>query len=249
MLFDEERKPRKHAPFVHDMLSRIYYEELGVIVPGRDKIVAPRFGFPMQKMLFERVYADYEIVEAPPRTALDVEELLLPANLCTETEINSAAISSHVGRLRRIAEPWSRREKLKVCVSRGGGRKERGTLGREFVNAGAFEARLREMGYRVVEISKIDPENQLALWANATDIVGIHGAGMMNMIFMPPDGNYAEIAGAPVVSDPDLHCPCWMARCSMIAGHEASGLLGDLDEEGHPVIDIVRLEAILRRTS
>lgn len=242
--------PDNMGHFIHDVLSRIYYEDLGAIAPGREKILAPRFHFPMQKMLFERVFAEYEIVDPPRRAAPEVEELLLPANLCSESRINAAAIYSLAKRLRRIAEPWSGRERLKVCVSRGDGRKYGGIGGREFVNMSAFETRMREMGYRVVEISKIDPENQLALWANAAGIVGIHGAGMMNMMFMPPGGGYAEVGGAPPVeTKPKRLSPNWGARCAMIAGHRVGGLLGGRDVEGRPVIDIERLEAILRRIS
>ena len=73
---------------------------------------------------------------------------------------------------------------------------------------------------------------------------------MMNMIFMPQGGSCAEIGGAPPVEpNPKRLSPNWGARCAMIAGHGAGGLLGDRDEEGRPVIDIERFESILLRMS
>ena len=42
--------------FVHDVLSRIYYEDQDVISPGREKVIAPEFVYPIQKTLFEKIY-------------------------------------------------------------------------------------------------------------------------------------------------------------------------------------------------
>ena len=73
---------------------------------------------------------------------------------------------------------------------------------------------MRDLGYQVVEISSLNPEAQLALFAETTDIVGIHGAGKMNMIMMLPEGNYTEIAGAPISIISDRYCPAFTTRWS-----------------------------------
>ena len=230
--------------FIHDILSRIYYEDIGTISPGREKIIPPLKMFPMQKFLFERIYADYEIVETPPRTALKVEELLLPRNLCSDYGVNPAAISSLAKRMRGIAAPYAGSRKRKICISRRDSQ-HGGVPGRKFVNMEAFEELMRKMGYDIVEVSKLGPEEQLELWANATDVVGIHGAGMMNCLFMQPGASYTEIAGAPVVSDPDHFVAHSTARCAIIAGHKVSGLVGELDHDGNPVINMELLKEIL----
>ena len=98
--------PTAPGHFFHDVLSRIYYENLGVIVPGRDKIIAPTFQFPMQGILFERIYHGYEILQAPDEAALDVEELLIPANLCSAWAFNSKSIVELAARLRRIYDSF-----------------------------------------------------------------------------------------------------------------------------------------------
>ena len=101
-----------------------------------------------------------------------------------------------------------------------------------------YENRMREMGYQIVEISKLDTEAQLAQFADTTDIVGIHGVCMMNMIMMPPGGNYSVITGASVSFVPDRYCPVFTARCAMVAGHRVSGLVDNLDRRCRQIIDI-----------
>lgn len=223
--------------FIHDNLSRIYYEDLGAISPGQEKIIAPRMKFPMQKFLFDRIYADYEIVYTPKQFSLIVEELLLPRNLCSQNAINPAAISSLAKRMRRIAAPYVGPRKYKICISRRDGT----SRGRNYINMIAFEELMRKMDYHVVEVSKLSPEEQLELWANATDIVGIHGAGMMNSLFMQPGANYTEITGAPA-----NHILHYTARCAMIVGHNVKGLIGDIDRDGNAVINLNHLEEILK---
>ena len=240
--------PDNMGHFMHDMLSRIYYQDLGAIAPGRERIIAPRFHIPMQRILFERIFEGYDIVHVPSDAALEVEELLLPANPCSTYSFNAAAISALAKRLRGIASCFSGKENFKVCVSRKDGQKG-GAHGRNFVNAEAFEERMRKMGYRVVEIAKLDPDAQFRLWANCGDIVGIHGAGMMNCLMMPEGSNYAEIAGAPFDLLPHMYCRTSIVRCAMAAGHRICGLIGDMDDEGRPIIDLDRLEEILRGSS
>lgn len=237
------------AHFVHDVLSRIYYEDLGVLVPGRDKVIAPRISFPMQEALFRKVYEGYEIMQAPSHVPLRVEELLLPANLCGDETFNPQAIAALAGKIRRFMVPYAGKEKFKVCVSRLDATRRWGrqTHGRDFVNEEAYETLMGKLGYRVTNVSALAPEAQFSLWANTTHIVGVHGAGMLNTIMMPPEGCYLEIAGAPAKhkrGGSDL-CPNHTARCAMAAGHRVVGISGHLDAHGRPTIDLDRLKAML----
>ena len=226
--------------FVHDVLSLIYYEDLGAIVPRRDKVIAPRILAPMQKALFKKVFKGYEIVQAPPRSTLRVEELLLPANLVSRNRFNPAAIFALAQRMRRIMEPYSVRESRKVCVSRRDGTPREM---RDYANSDTFEANLRKRGYEVIEVSLLDPETQFSLWANVKEIVGIHGAGMMNMIMMPAGGKIIEIAA------PTPHPRNTIAYCATAAGHSVVMLGGTQDEQRRTVIDLDELVAILNDAS
>ena len=227
--------------FVHDILSRIYYEDLGAIVPGRDRVIAPPMPWPMQKTLFHKVFEGYEIVQAPLDVPLRVEELLFPAKLCSaKAGCNPAAIGSLARRMRRIVSPYAGRDGRKVCVSRRGGgsfHSEEEAF-RNYANIEAYETRMREMGYDVVDVSAMEPEKQFSLWANTTDMVGIHGAGMLNMIMMPPGGNYTEIGAT-------INRSCTV-RCAMAAGHRVGVLeSGARDPRGRQMIDLDRLGTLL----
>lgn len=233
--------------FVHDDLSRIYYENLGVLAPGREKIImSTNMRYPIQRVLFEKTFEGYEIVKIPPHAALRVEELLLPANLCKKDKFNPAAIADLARRMRRIVEPYVGKEKYKVCVSRKDG-KQKIRKQRDFVNMEAYETRMRELGYRVLNVSELDPESQFALWANTTDIVGVHGAGMMNMIMMPFGANYTEITGTGTGLRKYISVN-WIIRCAMSAGLNCGGLAFDSDANGCQKIDLYRLERLLLDT-
>ena len=247
------RFPRNFGHFVKDVLTRIYYEDLGAIAPGRDKVIAPQFHMPMQEVLFRAVFDGYEIVRPPRDAPLRVEELLLPANLCCYFEFNPAAIAALAKRMRRIMAPYAGKEKYKVCISRRDSEKSdrnRKFL-RNFANNDAYETRMRQLGFDVVEVSTLDPETQFALWANTADIVGVHGAAMMNMIMMLSEGNYTEIVGAPV--RPDVvggeFWPNLTIRCAMASGHRVCGLSSRIDPQSRPMIDIERLESELARAA
>lgn len=227
-----------YGHFIHDVLSRIYYEDLGVIAPGRETVIAPQFKFPMQKILFEMVFKGYQIVQAPAGTALEVEDLVLPTNLCSSLRFNPKGIAGLAARMRRLMAPYASTERHKVCVSRRDG-KDSG--GRAFVNMEAFETGMQAHGYRVVEVSALDPKAQFDLWANTTAIAGVHGAGLMNMILMQP-GRYTEIGAAP-------RGPNYTARCAMAAGHGVSGMAGEINRDGHPVIDLDRLYRLLDKAA
>lgn len=223
--------------FIHDLLTRIYYEDLGLIAPGREKVIAPNFPHPMQKILFEKIYEDYEIIYIPDKSAVEAELLILSSNLCSPGEFNPMGISALYKRMNHIMAPYARKEKYKVCVSRRDGARDV-KFGRNFVNNEKFEIKMQNHGYRVMEISKISPDDQFLLWANTTDIIGIHGAGMMNMIMMLFEGTYTEIAGAGNERN-------WISRCAMAVGHRVRCVNSSRDQEDRPVIDLEELEKIL----
>ena len=228
--------------FVHDVLSRIYYEDLGVIVPGREKLIVNEMRLPMMKALLSYVFAGYETVEVS-RWPIRVEELLLPANMCKPNMFNPAAIAALARRIRRIHAHHSGKEKYKICVSRKEDIKANKATFRDFANMEAYETRMRELGYRVVNTLEMDSKEQFALWANTTDIVGIHGAGMMNMIMMPSGGIYTEIAR--MGPRKKTYGKSWTARCAVAAGHHVAVIAFPPDAQGHQEIDLDQLESLL----
>ena len=225
-----------YGHFIHDVLSRIHYDAVGAIQPGVHKVLAPRCRFPMQRALLETVFKGYEIVELAPGRIYEVEELTWPANFCSSARFNPAGIATLADRLRTALEPYRDGTARKVCVSRSDGK---GGGGREFVNMAAFEALAVEHGYEVVEVSKLSVEDQFALWANASHILGVHGAGLMNMIMMPQGSRFTEVTGAPFG-------PAFIARCAVAAGHDVAGIEGIQNRKGEPEIDLKALGKLLK---
>lgn len=225
-----------YGHFVHDVLSRIHYDEVGAIEPGIHKILAPRCRFPMQRALLEIAFDGYEILEMAPGKVYSVEELVWPANFCSSARFNPAGVATLAERLRSALETYRDGSSRKVCVSRRDGK---GGGGREFVNMDAFEALAEEHGYEVVEVSKLSVEDQFALWANATHILGVHGAGLMNMIMMPKGSRFTEITGAPFG-------PAFIGRCAAAAGHDVVGVNGVKNHRDEPEIDLKALAKLLK---
>lgn len=231
--------------FMHDVLSRIYYEDLGLIAPGREKVIAPRTGFPVANKLFKKVFSDYEIVPFPFNSMLQVEELVLPANLCSSTRFNPACIAALKSRMKKIMKQFTGSDKHKILISRRDGRNQ--IMGRNFANTELFESRMERLGYMIVEGTKIEAETQFPLWANATEILGVHGAGLMNMLMMIPGIGFTEITGAPHTHNGPVQTPKYTTRCAMALGHKVNVIASTLDSEGHPRIDLERLELILSK--
>ncbi|WP_082630735.1 glycosyltransferase 61 family protein [Roseovarius atlanticus] len=228
-----------YGHFIHDVLSRIHYDEVGAINPAEHKILAPRCRFPMQRALLEKAFDGYQIVELAAGRVYEVEELVWPANFCSSTRFNPAAIATLADRLRTALAPYRDGTSRKVCVSRSDGK---GGGGREFVNMDDYEALAEKHGYEVIEVSKLAVEDQFALWANTTDILGVHGAGLMNMIMMPSGSRFTEITGAP-------HGPAFIARCAVAAGHDVAGFNGHQNSDNQPEIDLKALDKLLKERS
>lgn len=235
-----------YGHFIHDVLTRIYYEDLGVISPGREKVIAPRSPFPMANILFEKVFADYDIVRLPSATAFEVEELVLPANFCSSTRFNPASMAALANRMRKIMEPFVESRGRKICVSRRDGTNT--VMRRDFMNVDEFETRMENLGYHIIEASKINSGTQLPLWANATDILGVHGAGMMNFIMMLPGQRFTEIAGAPHPVGNRVLTTKYIARGAVAFGHQVNVVASKLDPKGRSAINIERLEGVLNDT-
>lgn len=65
---------------------------------------------------------------------------------------------------------------------------------RRVVNEREFEPILKKHGYEIILCEELKLSEQVRLFANAKSIIGPHGAGLINMIYMPAGGQVAEIA-------------------------------------------------------
>lgn len=64
---------------------------------------------------------------------------------------------------------------------------------RRLVNEDEVAALLAGLGFEVVELSGLDFEAQAELFAQASAIAGVHGAGLANLVFAAPGARVFEI--------------------------------------------------------
>ncbi len=88
-----------------------------------------------------------------------------------------------------------------IYVSRRDGRSR--SFGRIFSNdtAAQVTALMQRHGVREVVVSEMTVEEQLAAFGNASAIIGLHGAGLTNLLFAPEGCTVIEIGGVPVTNN------------------------------------------------
>ena len=64
-------------------------------------------------------------------------------------------------------------------------------------NSAEIEAICREQGYEIIDTDTMQPQQQVALFASVSHLVGIHGAGLTNMIFSRPGCRVLELFPPP----------------------------------------------------
>ena len=52
---------------------------------------------------------------------------------------------------------------------------------------------VEDLAWRIVDSAELSPRGQLDLFSSTTILIGQHGAGLANMIWMPPGGSIVEI--------------------------------------------------------
>ena len=102
-------------------------------------------------------------------------------------------------------------------------------------------------------VSNLDPDAQLALWANTVEMVGVHGSGMVNTMMMPSGGKHIEITGAPHINMDNgkedfnhMVGHICQLRLAMAIGHRVRVIVSQRDKKLRPLIDLERVKKYLR---
>ena len=102
----------------------------------------------------------------------------------------------------------------RLFVSRGDARKRRLT------NEDEILARLARFDFEVVTPGRLPLGDSIGLFSEAQVVAGPHGAGLTNLVFMPPGGSVIEI-----------FCPDWVhgthAWLSHLSGHAHGYVVSD----------------------
>ena len=113
-------------------------------------------------------------------------------------------------------------DRLRLYISRGDNTNQRVLLNEpELLN------RLVSRGFRSIELSKLSFDEQVDLFARAEAVIGVHGAGLSNLVFAPPGCLVMEIAG-------QSYCPTMFEEISAHRCHKYSRLLCEQVENGWP---------------
>ena len=107
---------------------------------------------------------------------------------------------------------------------------------RSLLNEPAVAALLQEMGFEKVYFEQLSFLEQLHLMQETTVLVGVHGAGMTNMLFLPPEAKVVELLNE---GHGDL-CYFRLASCLRLPylWVPCAGLSEDLANQSDMVVDI-----------
>jgi capsular polysaccharide biosynthesis protein len=127
---------------------------------------------------FEAVRADRLLVSR------DIHAMPHPAHKAAPWALNFLRARMGVAALAATpGEPGMR--KLYVSRNDAGGRR--------VLNEAALMERLRPLGYRMVTPGRLGVADQVATFARASHVVGMHGAALANFVFAPPGAQLVEI--------------------------------------------------------
>jgi hypothetical protein len=208
--------------FLLDGLTRIPIYERNDPKPGKFLIAD---GFPYYRQIFERMgTADRIVIPAQKRVSVRAPQLLFssniaadfrhPAHLCAPWAIDYLRSALH------IDDRPSDKEK-KIFISRTD------AVGRAILNWQEVVPMLQRFGFKVVELTGMSAQAQIELFRNASQVVGVHGAGLTNILFAPRDCAVLEIL-SPLVA---THA-YWLLASSL--GQRYSALIADDPELPRP---------------
>jgi len=123
----------------------------------------------------------------------------------------------------------------KLYVSRGD------ATGRRVLNEAELEAALALLGYEPVSLSGLPAPRQIALFAGASHIVALHGAGLANIVFADPAATLVEIfpASYGTAAYYVLAAGLGMTYASYISDRITPGLRPQLDDISVDVPDFL----------
>ncbi|PST84879.1 hypothetical protein C7T94_01780 [Pedobacter yulinensis] len=148
-------------------------------------------------------------------------------------QANNLSVATHVcltGYINdRIMQQMRELIVTKLDISEGLGRKlyisrEKARY-RRVLNEVAVQQAVREMGYEVISYEDLNWEEQVRLTASADSIVSMHGAGLVNSLFMRPNGCVLEFR-----RDKIYHNQCYWHLAASI-GHRYFYLFGTPDRD------------------
>lgn len=127
-----------------------------------------------------QAYPEIRLVAQPPGLSALVENLVLPDRASPEGFHHPLLAMKVAGRMRAHFAPHARAAGRRIYISREQSRFRR------LANEEALATMLAKHGFEFMHFEEISFGDQVVLAAGAEAICGPHGAGLTNMLFMPP---------------------------------------------------------------
>jgi capsular polysaccharide biosynthesis protein len=173
-----------HYHWFINCLTRLWALELA----GKThyKLIVPARPTPLQlQTLLWLGYPPERLARFEPQH-WSVERLLVPSLASLESEVSPEACRWLRDRLLRAA-PMGGRAKRKLLISRRLAGKRR------LLSEDKLFARLEKRGFERICAEQLSIGQQIGLFREAAVVVGTHGAGLTNMLFMPESSLVVEL--------------------------------------------------------
>ena len=191
-LFDMNTGAVNFGHFIHDTLSQLLaYDAVAERVGRRPVPLLTRsFRYPMQAHLFEALVGPLSEAVFLQGRAVEVRHCYASSRALRGWEgLVSVDAFRHLRRRLRELVPDGGGEG-KVYISRGDSKVQDG---RTFSNLMPFEQLLRDRGFHVALLGDLSPTETVRLFAGAREVIGVHGAGLLNVLLAPEDVHVVEL--------------------------------------------------------
>jgi hypothetical protein len=208
--------------FLLDRVTRIPVYERGPSRPGKFFLVED---VPYYRDILARIgVADRIIIPSSKRVSIRAPEILFSSNICGDFRHpahHCAAWAIDYLRSALGVEDRPVRAGRKLVISRAD------TRGRAILNWDEALPVFLRYDFEVVLLAGLSVEAQMELFRDAAQVVGVHGAGLTNILFAPRDCAVLEIL-PPLSAVPDY----WLLASSL--GQSYSALIADDPELPRP---------------
>ena len=135
---------------------------------------------------------DISVLEVEPHEHLRLDRMLVAVSQCCNVE-RSYALAEAIPQARRI---FSHAYQGQASGSGGGPRlyiTRRGSKLRQIMNEEELVSGLRRLNFTILQSNWTNHPEQLAAFSSAEVIVGVHGAGLTNIVFASPGTKVLEL--------------------------------------------------------
>ena len=215
--------------WLFDVIPRLFVLEESHIVGGNFKLLVPDNRLPFQEKTLSRLgFYGENVLPSRDYSHCVARRLIVISHPKAGSRNQSGKVSLWIcERLRQaymstVQKTSSGDDRLRLYISRGDN-----TNQRVLVNEMRLLDQLASRGFQSVELSKLSFDEQVDLFSRAEAVIGVHGAGLSNLVFAPSGCLVIEIAG-------ESYCPTMFEE---IAAHRClkySRLLGEQVDNGWP---------------